>query len=79
MRGLGRLFASLAIAVALGLAVGAAAAWHDGYRLYAVRTGSMTPTYPTGALVVDAPGSSVTPAVGDVITFRVASGLVTHR
>jgi signal peptidase len=79
MKGLGRLLAGLAIAVALGLAVGAAVAWHDGYRMYAVRTGSMTPTYPTGALVIDAPASSATPAVGDVITFRIASGLVTHR
>jgi len=79
MRGISRVLVSLLVAVALGLAAGAAVAWHDGYRLYAVRTGSMTPTYPTGALVVDAPASSGTPAVGDVITFHVASGLVTHR
>lgn len=74
-----KVLASTLVAVALGLATGAAVAWHDGYRVYAVRTGSMTPTYPTGALVLDAPASSRTPAVGDVITFHVGSSLVTHR
>ena len=74
-----RALVSVLVAVALGLAVGAATAWHDGYRVYEVRTGSMTPTYPTGALVVDAPASDGAPTVGDVITFRVSTGLVTHR
>jgi signal peptidase len=67
---------------ALGLLVmvlGAAWTWHDGYRLYAVRTGSMTPTFPTGALVVAAPlGGPVVP--GDVVVFRSGgTGLTTHR
>lgn len=79
MKTVTKVLVSTLVAVVLGLAVGAAVAWHDGYRLYAVRTGSMTPTYPTGALVLDAPASSGAPAVGDVITFRVESGLVTHR
>ncbi len=74
-----RALVSVLVAVALGLVVGAVTAWHDGYRVYAVRTGSMTPTYPTGALVIDAPASHGTPSVGDVITFRVSTGLVTHR
>ncbi|MCR6491870.1 signal peptidase I [Cellulomonas sp. P24] len=79
MKTVTKVLVSTLVAVVLGLAVGAAVAWHDGYRIYAVRTGSMTPTYPTGALVLDAPASSGAPAVGDVITFRVGSGLVTHR
>jgi signal peptidase len=53
--------------------------WHQGYRLYAVRTGSMTPTYPTGSLLLDAPARPGQPRVGQVITFRTIDGLVTHR
>jgi signal peptidase len=53
--------------------------WQHGYRAYAVQTGSMTPTYPTGALVIDRPGDGGMPAVGEVITFRTSHGLVTHR
>ena len=69
----------LLVASALTIAGGLAAAWHQGYRMYAVRTGSMAPTYPTGALIIDAPARSRTPVVGDVITFRTIDGLVTHR
>lgn len=69
-------------ALVLLAVVGAAAvgygAWRDGYRAYAVKTGSMTPTYPTGALVIDAPVTKPV-KVGDVITFQTADGLVTHR
>jgi signal peptidase len=68
---------ALLTVLTVSLAAGAAAAWHEGYRLYAVRTGSMSPTYPTGALVVDAPAQRP-PDVGDVITFRTSEGLVTH-
>lgn len=53
--------------------------WGQGYRVYAVRTGSMAPTYPTGSVVIDAPVAGQTLAVGDVVTFRTAGGLVTHR
>lgn len=68
------------VAVVLSAACAGAWFWHEGYRLYAVRTGSMTPTYSTGALVIDQPASSAPqPAVGDVITFRTQDGLVTHR
>jgi signal peptidase len=56
-----------------------ALAWHEGYRAYAIKTGSMTPTYPTGALVIDRPSASSAPNVGQVITFRTKDGLVTHR
>lgn len=68
----------LLLVLVLGAGVGAAAAWSQGYRLYAVRTGSMAPAFPTGALVVDAPPTGAA-AVGSVITFRVGEGLVTHR
>ena len=69
----------LLVVSALTIGAGLAAAWHQGYRMYAVRTGSMSPTYPTGALIIDAPARSRTPAVGDVLTFRTIDGLVTHR
>lgn len=78
-----KVFVRLVVTVfALGLLVivlGAAWIWHDGYRLYAVRTGSMAPTFPTGAVVVAAPPSG--PIVpGDVVVFRSGGvGLTTHR
>ena len=53
--------------------------WAQGYRVYAVRTGSMAPTYPAGSVVIDAPVAGQALAVGDVVTFRTAGGLVTHR
>lgn len=53
--------------------------WEQGYRLYAVRTASMSPTYPTGSLLLDAPARPGMPRVGEVITFRTSDGLVTHR
>jgi signal peptidase len=55
--------------------------WQDGYRAYAVRTGSMHPTYSPGDLIIDEPTPS-TYAVGDVITFRTRGGVspvTTHR
>jgi signal peptidase I len=66
------------VALLAGVAAGALA-WHEGYRAYAIRTGSMTPSYPTGALVLDRPATGRLPAVGDVVTFRTGAGLVTHR
>jgi signal peptidase I len=70
-------YALLAVMV-LTLASGAVL-WHQGYRVYAVRTGSMSPTYPTGALVIDGPAPTRLPPAGKVITFRTQGGLVTHR
>jgi signal peptidase len=72
----------LVVIVALLAAVGAGAyAWSNGVRFYAVDSGSMTPTFDTGSLVVDLP---VTPStvfhVGDVVTFHPTPGFtVTHR
>lgn len=56
-------------------------AWSNGMRFYAVDSGSMSPTFDTGALVVDLP---ITPAttlhVGDVVTFHPTPGYTaTHR
>jgi signal peptidase len=70
-----------AVVIMLGVVAAAAVSyWHDGYRVYAVQTGSMTPTYRPGDLVVDAPASGPY-RVGDVVTFRSAagSGRTTHR
>lgn len=72
--------AACAVLVVVALAVAAGALlWLQGYRVYAVRTGSMSPTYPTGSLVVDSPAAGSLPRVGDVITFTAGTGLVTHR
>lgn len=49
---------------------------------YTVLTGSMSPTYPPGTLVVVRPVDTDDLAVGDVITFQRTSGqaaVVTHR
>jgi signal peptidase I len=65
-------------AVGLGVA-GLAIASMTGilpYRVYAVRTGSMTPLYPTKSLVVVRVG---TYHVGQVVTYVKGSGLITHR
>lgn len=73
------------VVVMVGLAVvvagTAGALWSNGYRLYAVRTGSMTPTYLPGDLVVDGP-TSATYRVGTVVTFRHGTSpdaVTTHR
>jgi signal peptidase len=51
---------------------------NSGYRVYAVRTGSMAPGLKPGDAVIDAPVGE--PAVGDVITFRAGgSTVITHR
>jgi signal peptidase len=77
------LLRSLVTLFALALAavpVAAAVLWHQGYRVYAVRTGSMTPAYPTGAMVLDGPvPRQISP--GDVITFGSSgsAALTTHR
>jgi signal peptidase I len=69
---------SIIATLAVGI-FGGALVWHDGFRAYAIKTGSMTPTYPTGSLILDRPADGSTPAVGDVVTFRTRAGLVSHR
>ncbi|CAB4719074.1 MAG: signal peptidase I [Actinobacteria bacterium] len=53
-----------------------------GATAYTVLTGSMTPTYPAGTLVVVRPRSVDDIGIGTVVTFQLASGdatVVTHR
>jgi signal peptidase len=72
---------ALVLAATLAVAVGAGvvALLHAGTTAYAVKTGSMVPTYRPGDLVVDEPAPPGSLHVGDVITFQSGSGLVTHR
>ena len=59
-----------------------AMAWHEGYRVYAVKTGSMTPGLPVGSLLIDAPATGPYHR-GDVVTVERPSDaqnpVVTHR
>ncbi len=73
----------LAASIGVLLLAISAGVWftHEGYRVYAVRTGSMMPTYLPGDAVIDAPVRSRL-HVGDVVTFHPVSGSVavtTHR
>ena len=69
---------TLLAAVAVLVVGGTVAMWQQGYHVYAVRTGSMEPTYPTGSVVVTAPVDEL-PATGEVVTFVTSGGPVTHR
>jgi signal peptidase len=57
-------------------------AWHEGYRVYAVKTGSMTPGLPVGSLLIDEPASGHYQR-GDVVTVErpqdPSNPVVTHR
>lgn len=68
---------AVGVLVLLGLVGTVAAAWSEGYRPLAVRSGSMEPTHRTGDLVVIRPQAAY--EVGDVITFAGRTGLTTHR
>ena len=72
----------LAAVVALLLVFTAGAyAWSNGLSFYAVDSGSMAPTFNTGALVIDTPVTQATVLqVGDVVTFHPTPGYTaTHR
>ena len=67
--------------LALAVIGTAAARYAQGYRAYVVHTGSMSPTYRPGSLVIDRPTNGHYHR-GEVITFRHSEGnddLVTHR
>ncbi len=68
------------VAVVLILALATHLAPELGSRLFAIRSGSMAPEVPIGALIVT---SSVAPealAIGDIVTVGMANGTVlTHR
>jgi signal peptidase len=77
-----RLIGLVAIVALLAAVVaGAGWAWTNHARFYAVDSGSMSPTFNTGALVVDLPVTPTTTFhVGDVVTFHPTPGFtVTHR
>ncbi|MGH2455201.1 MAG: signal peptidase I [Candidatus Limnocylindria bacterium] len=72
-------FALLAITV---LGIGAAARLAPGmdHELYAIRSGSMEPALPVGALVVVDRTRADQAAAGDVVAYRLPNGaVVTHR
>lgn len=76
-----RIMLAVGLFVLASMAVTAAALWHAGYRVYVLHTGSMTPTYRPGDIVVDKPAAGPY-HVGQVITFRTSigpEGIVTHR
>ncbi len=67
--------------VVLGVFVTGAVLWTQGYRVYVIHTGSMSPAYKPGDVVVDRPAQHHYRA-GEVITFRhsaTANDVVTHR
>lgn len=81
MKLLRRTVMSLLVCGALTLA--GAAVWfsHEGYRVYAVRTGSMVPTLRPGDAVLDAPAGRPL-RTGQIVTFRSVGGgmaVTTHR
>ena len=68
-----------AVTVLLLAVVVLAAFWHSGWRAYIIHTGSMTPVFEPGDLVLDRPARQGY-AVGDVVTFRIGPDeRVTHR
>jgi signal peptidase len=76
-----RLLASLAgLAIVVIMAV-LVLAWHQGYRVWVVHTGSMIPTLQPGEAIVDQPVHGRARR-GEIITFRYTYGpdqVVTHR
>ena len=50
-----------------------------GYRLFAVLSGSMSPSFETGSLVAVKPVDPAQLKTGDVITFSGPEGIVSHR
>ena len=79
----GRVVAWMVILAAVAvLAVGVLIPRLSGSTPYTVLTGSMTPTYPPGTLVVVRPTATDEITVGQPITFQLESGqstVVTHR
>lgn len=76
-----RLALLMLVTSVLGTLVATAAfAWFQGYRLYVVETGSMSPAFAAGDVVIDRPvRTGYRP--GDVLTVQIsaAGDLVTHR
>lgn len=83
MRGVARLLVwALALAGIVVLAAAVVVPRLAGATPYAVLSGSMSPAYPVGTLVVVRPVPAGEIGVGDVITYQLRSGeptVVTHR
>lgn len=72
----------LSIAVLLPAAALLTTVWLFGWQLQVVQTGSMSPTYPKGTLLVSEPTAPADVRPGDVLTFSAPwrdRALVTHR
>ncbi len=74
-----RVVSAAVLGLLLAVGVAGAVCWQQGLRPYVIRTGSMDPTYPVGALVLDDTSVAAAAEPGDVVTFRTRSGPVTHR
>ncbi len=76
-----RIVIVIAIAAVIATAGSAAYGWSNGYRAYGVESGSMSPAFHTGDLVIDMPTTAAsTYQAGDVITFHPTPGYTaTHR
>ena len=72
-----RVAVAVLVVALLGAAGGIAVAWSQGYRLFAVTSGSMAPTLDPGDLVLVVPAGDYRP--GDIITFGHGAGITTHR
>ena len=76
-----RLATASVVVMIVGVTVIAGISWHQGYRLYILHTGSMSPTLRSGDVVLDAPSPQAVHA-GELVTFAFHSGpdsVVTHR
>ena len=64
----------------VALVMGAHVAPVTGHDIFVIRGGSMRPTIPLGALVIDAPVATADIRAGDVLTVRLHDAVVvTHR
>lgn len=76
-----RVFKLAAVVALFSLIAAGAYAWSNGVRFYGVESGSMSPAFGQGDLVIDVPTTtSTTYQVGDIITFHPTPGYTTtHR
>lgn len=77
----GRIVRAILVIAALAAITTTVVLWAQGYRMYVVHTGSMSPTYRPGDVVIDKPAQSHYHA-GQIITFRhsdATTDVVTHR
>ncbi|MHB1433064.1 MAG: signal peptidase I [Streptosporangiaceae bacterium] len=81
MKTVRRLLSGLTALAAVAVLAALILAWHQGYRVYIVHTGSMIPAFRPGEALVDGPVIGPLHR-GEIITFRYASGpdqVVSHR